>query len=1394
MKFNKKVLGIFFIALLAIVLVACGGTTTTGAPTTQAPTTQAPTTQAPTTQAPTTQAPTTDAPIDLLALIEQLRDQYADTLNDEDFIATEDLNLITSFMGVTVAWQSSNTTYLENDGTVHRPSYATGDQTVILTATLSYGDDSEDVMFFVTIAAQEKTDQERANEVFLIVTAFPAKEKWSEADNAALDFLTSGQDADGVSHTVVWTSSHPDVISVDGTITQSEDGDVVVTMTATITINSVDYTRDVVFTVAQKTYGTVVNTIAEAIALGEDAYVQILGVTVFAKHDSGDVFFTDGVDILYIYTPTFVSVIGGVYDISGVVDFYYNAPQLTGTSTNPLLAIPSEAPAQEAPFTAAASVLEIITNTTTPTSANPFVYAGYTVSAAIYYDSSWGNYSLFLVPVDYDFDAPLAAGAKQPNGDAIMMYYKSADEVLRAFHGQVVTIDIVMQGWRTDLSVWYANFFGTVEDVEVAFATDEEAVATALASLTYPGTITEDTTLTFPAELYGVTLEYVSDNAAIDVATGAVDAASQTEQVTVTITVTATKGIVVDTKVITILVGELPVSSVAQALAAPNATLLRVQGTVIAGAYYRTFFIQDNTGNIAVYIPNTAAMIAFLADNLGNVVEVVGTRGAYSGLNQIVVASIDDMSFVEEGTLPVPTNLDDLEINNDNFAPYQGQLIELTGMKVTAKAADSYGNVTMTLTNLRNGTTIPVRWDSRQALPAELGATLTAIAVDDIINITSVLAWFNGPQIYIVTTTEFAMTTDAEKLAADAATLPTTKETTSGATEMAPLVGPYGSTIVWDATEITTAGGTYDPVTGEVVYPTVTENTVYNVVGTVSLGEETDIVVNLAITVLALTDEEKVAAAMVDTSIDEETEGYQVVTLPLTGLYGTTISWTIISGEATLAVDGTTLTYHQIAEVGTVVLEATFENGTVTDTKQYTVTVTPVTIITDLSTIPAMANGTVIFVQGVVTGISYDGAFIQDANGAGFFLYQPGNKASLNIGDEVIYSGTVAEYQLAKQLASGGIFRELISTENALIYNSVTADEIDAFATADAGWLYTFDGFKLSSVSGSTMILEYTKLDESTGTVTIRYYTNWADLVLVAGNYSVGDTLPTVNFILYNFNYSAKQLDVVTVDFTDAEYIQWDADALPATLSLSNDYVVPTPANGSTYTVIDVSTELSAYIDYTTTPGTLLVTQPAIGEPDAVGTVTIQVTLGTEPAIDVVINVTVKAEVDPGALTEQVVYSTSFAVEEGFTTGTVYNNTTIKLDGPVEQQWGTYYGTVSTTSAITVSSMQMRYYTTAPVNIGYTYTNFDVTDMTKFTFFAKNESGINVEVSISVDGGTTWIEAQIITLTTTATEYTYNIPVAYQTGNVRIKFTMVLQETPAAGRLYIDDVKFYGMR
>ena len=168
-----------------------------------------------------------------------------------------------------------------------------------------------------------------------------------------------------------------------------------------------------------------------------------------------------------------------------------------------------------------------------------------------------------------------------------------------------------------------------------------------------------------------------------------------------------------------------------------------------------------------------------------------------------------------------------------------------------------------------------------------------------------------------------------------------------------------------------------------------------------------------------------------------------------------------------------------------------------------------------------------------------------------------------------------------------------------------------------------------------------------------------------------------------------------------------------------------------------------------------------------------------------------------GATTEeQIIYETGFEAPD-FAANTVYNNTTVEFSGPADKQWGTYYGTPSTTGPLSGSqSMQMRWYTSAVANLGYTYTNFDLVSVSKVEFSAANTLGLNVKVEISADGGLTWIAGETFTLSTSSAAFTYNVPAANQSGNLRVKFSVVLPDPIPTGtsRLYIDDVKIYGVR
>jgi len=163
---------------------------------------------------------------------------------------------------------------------------------------------------------------------------------------------------------------------------------------------------------------------------------------------------------------------------------------------------------------------------------------------------------------------------------------------------------------------------------------------------------------------------------------------------------------------------------------------------------------------------------------------------------------------------------------------------------------------------------------------------------------------------------------------------------------------------------------------------------------------------------------------------------------------------------------------------------------------------------------------------------------------------------------------------------------------------------------------------------------------------------------------------------------------------------------------------------------------------------------------------------------------------------ESVIYSTKFESTDGFTATQSYNNTTEIFSGATGKQWGTFYGSPSTTSPIVdLQSMQMRWYTSAPSSFGYTYTNFDLAKVTKATFKAANTTGINVIVSYSTDGGATYVGFQTFTLSATSTDYSYPISATGAFPLVRIKFQLALvgSAPTATSRLYLDDLSVYGI-
>lgn len=260
--------------------------------------------------------------------------------------------------------------------------------------------------------------------------------------------------------------------------------------------------------------------------------------------------------------------------------------------------------------------------------------------------------------------------------------------------------------------------------------------------------------------------------------------------------------------------------------------------------------------------------------------------------------------------------------------------------------------------------------------------------------------------------------------------------------------------------------------------------------------------------------------------------------------------------------------------------------------------------------------------------------------------------------------------------------------------------------------------------------------------------------------------------------------------------------ALVATTQLPAPVI--TPVNGTTDTLITVemSSSVTGATVYYTTDGT---------DPDATanaygaaivlntpGTYTykaIAIAEGWENSDVVTAVYTVVAPVVPSI--DTIMYSTGFEAEEGFAASTTYNNVNVAYTGEEGQQWGTVYGTPATNDHICgAQSMQMRWYTTAANTLGYTFTNFDIRNVTYVTFDAKSPNGLKLNVSYSIDGGNTYVGDSLYTIATGGRHnYRFNVSETGENNFVRLKFAVVLPETAPTGtsKLLIDSVVVFGV-
>jgi len=280
--------------------------------------------------------------------------------------------------------------------------------------------------------------------------------------------------------------------------------------------------------------------------------------------------------------------------------------------------------------------------------------------------------------------------------------------------------------------------------------------------------------------------------------------------------------------------------------------------------------------------------------------------------------------------------------------------------------------------------------------------------------------------------------------------------------------------------------------------------------------------------------------------------------------------------------------------------------------------------------------------------------------------------------------------------------------------------------------------------------------------------------------------------VVFDGTAPATGILTITSDTLTAQVI------LTATAQLPAPVLTPATATDTMVTVTMSCTVADASIRYTTDGS----------EPTAQSALYIAPVVLDTPGTYTVKAVAMKSDWETSSITsgtytiqattvvDTIIYTVGFEDNEGFTASNVYNNNTVIYTGADGQLWGTYYGTPSTNNHIAgAQSMQMRWYASNADNLGYTFTNFDLPNVTHVAFKASCSNGLKVNVSHSIDGGSSYSAGETFPVTSSAQTYEYVVNENGAYDYVRLRFTIVLPETTptATSRLVIDSVVVYGV-
>ncbi len=173
--------------------------------------------------------------------------------NEAEYVITHDLSLPTSIGndGVSITWLSNTPEVIANDGKVTSPAQ---NQAVGLTAIFRLGTAAIAKSYSFYVRSKDTNDDPAvlAAKSSVVWNLIKQNNTDQNAVTTNLNLPTKGTN----DTTITWSSNNPSVIKADGTVLRPkfEDGNCLVTLTATITKGNASTTRDFALTVVRQDY------------------------------------------------------------------------------------------------------------------------------------------------------------------------------------------------------------------------------------------------------------------------------------------------------------------------------------------------------------------------------------------------------------------------------------------------------------------------------------------------------------------------------------------------------------------------------------------------------------------------------------------------------------------------------------------------------------------------------------------------------------------------------------------------------------------------------------------------------------------------------------------------------------------------------------------------------------------------------------------------------------------------------------------------------------------------------------------------------------------------------------------------------------------------------------